>query len=55
MNDLNEMSNEEMSPAHTYHKGRNVKCDKQDRHALRDKLELCIDPLDPGHILLVDC
>ena len=37
-----------MSPAHTYYKGRNVKCDRQDRHALRNKLELCIDSLDPG-------
>ena len=42
------MSNEEKSPAHTYNKGRNVICDGQDRHALRDQLELCIDPLDPG-------
>ena len=48
MNDLNEMSNEEKSSAHTYHKGRNVKCVGQDRYALRDQLELCIDPLDPG-------
>ena len=51
MNDLNEMSNEEKLPAYTYHKeemSARIKRDGQDSHALRDTLELCIDPLDPG-------
>ena len=51
INDLNEMSDEERPPAHTYHKeemSARIKRDEQDRHTLRDKLNLCIDPLDPG-------
>ena len=44
------MSDEEWPPAHTYHKeemSARMKQDEQDRHTLRDKLNLCIDPLDP--------
>ena len=50
INDLNEMSDEERPPAHTYHKeemSARMKQDEQDRHTLRDKSNLCIDPLDP--------
>ena len=48
--DLNETRNNERPSAQTSHKeetAARIKRDDQDRKALRDKLELCIDPLDP--------
>ena len=50
INDLNKMRDRACSPSQTYHKeempGR-IKCDAQDKNALREKIELSIYPLDP--------
>ena len=50
INDLNKMRDRECSPSQTYHKeempGR-IKSDAHDRNALREKIELSIDALDP--------
>ena len=48
--DLNEMRDNEQPSAQTSHKeetAARIKGDDQDRRALRDKLEFCIDPLVP--------
>ena len=48
--DLNEMRDNEQPSAQTSHKeetAARIKGDDQDRKALRDKLEFCIDPLVP--------
>ena len=50
IDDLNEMRDNERPTAQTSHKEETaaiIKGDDQDRKALRDKLELCKDPLDP--------
>ena len=50
IDDLNEMRDNERPSAQTSHKeetAARIKGDDQDRKALRDKLELCIDRLDP--------
>lgn len=50
VNDLNQMRGE-TSTAQTSHKEEmpaRIKADAKDRKALQDKLELCLDPLDPG-------
>ena len=50
INDLNQMRDKESSSAQTYHKEEmpvRINADAQDRNALREKLELSIDPLDP--------
>ena len=50
LNDLVDMSQEEKPPGQTHHKEEmksRIKSDEQDKQELRQKLELCIDPLDP--------
>ena len=47
--DLDDMRTDEKQPEQTHHKeemNSRIKADAKDRHVLRDKLELCIDPLD---------
>lgn len=50
LNSLNAMRNDQQSSCQTSHKeespGR-MKLDQADRKTIRDKLELCVDPLDP--------